>query len=54
MREFISDSTVAYNYLLAQATKQLNDNELVIFPFGSNSSQTTAVRNALTKPSQYY
>ncbi len=48
MREFISDSTVAYNYLLAQATKQLNDNELVIFPFGSNSSQTTAVRNALT------
>ncbi len=32
MREFISDSTVAYNYLLAQATKQLNDNELVIFP----------------------
>lgn len=48
MREFISDSTVAYNYLLAQAAKQFNDNELVIFPFGSNSSQTTAVRNALT------
>lgn len=48
MEEFISDSTVAYNYLLAQRANTFNDNELVIFPFGSNSSQTTAVKNALT------
>lgn len=48
MEKFISDNTVAYNYLLAQKANQFNDNELVIFPFGSNSSQTAAVNNALT------
>ncbi|MCM1286242.1 MAG: AAA domain-containing protein [Acetobacter sp.] len=48
MEKFISDNTVAYNYLLAQKANQFNDNGLVIFPFGSNSSQTTAVNNALT------
>lgn len=48
MENFISDNTVAYNYLLAQKANSFNDNELVIFPFGSNSSQTTAVENALT------
>lgn len=48
MENFISDNTVAYNYLLAQKANTYNDNELVIFPFGSNSSQTTAVKNALT------
>lgn len=48
MENFISDNTVAYNYLLAQKANTCNDNELVIFPFGSNSSQTTAVKNALT------
>lgn len=48
MENFISDNTVAYNYLLAQKANTFNDNELVIFPFGSNSSQTTAVKNALT------
>lgn len=48
MENFIGDNTVAYNYLLAQKANQFNDNELVIFPFGSNSSQTTAVKNALT------
>lgn len=48
MEKFTSDNTVAYNYLLAQKANQFNDNELVIFPFGSNSSQTTAVKNALT------
>lgn len=48
MENFISNNTVAYNYLLAQKANQFNDNEIVIFPFGSNSSQTTAVKNALT------
>lgn len=48
MENFISDNTVAYNYLLAQKANTFNDNELVIFPFGSNSSQTTAVKKALT------
>lgn len=48
MEKFISDNTVAYNYLLAQKANRFNDNGLVIFPFGSNSSQTTAVNNALT------
>lgn len=48
MENFISNNTVAYNYLLAQKANQFNDNEIVIFPFGSNSSQTTAVNNALT------
>ncbi len=48
MENFISDNTVAYNYLLSQKANTFDDNELVIFPFGSNSSQTTAVNNALT------
>lgn len=48
MENYISDNTVAYNYLLAQKSRKFDDDEIIIFPFGSNSSQTTAVKNALT------
>ncbi len=45
---FISDDTVLAKYLNSAAPLSRNDNNSVIFPFGCNLSQITAVRNALT------
>lgn len=47
MQHFLGDNTVASKYLHPGEIKKINNDELVIFPFGSNSSQTTAVNNAL-------
>lgn len=47
MQQFLGDDTVASKYLHPTQINKINNDELVIFPFGSNSSQTAAVNNAL-------
>ena len=48
MKEYIGEFTAAAKYLSAGKSDKIADNNLIIFPFGSNASQTEAVRNALT------
>ena len=46
--DFISNDTVLAKYLDSGLSLKLNDDNDVIFPFGCNLSQITAVRNAIT------
>lgn len=48
MEEYIGEFSAAAKYLSAGKSDKTADNSLIIFPFGSNASQTEAVRNALT------
>lgn len=48
MKKHIGEFTAAAKYLSAGKSDKITDNNLIIFPFGSNASQTEAVRNALT------
>lgn len=48
MQNFISDNSIAAKYLNPSNVKTYNDKQIVIFPFGTNASQTKAVYNALT------
>ena len=48
MKQYIGGFTAAAKYLSAGKSDERTDNSLIIFPFGSNASQTEAVKNALT------
>lgn len=48
MERYISERSAAAKYLNASNLNKIHDNDLVVFPFGSNSSQTAAVNNAIT------
>lgn len=48
MEQYISECSAAAKYLSSTKNNQIYDNNLIIFPFGSNSSQTVAVKNAIT------
>lgn len=47
MREFLGKSTAAAKYLSSKPIEKHKDKKIVIFPFGTNASQTKAVHNAL-------
>ena len=48
MEKFIGENSACAKYLSGSQQNKIHDDDLVIFPFGSNASQTTAVKTALT------
>ena len=48
MERYIGECSAAAKYLSSSKINDLNDNNPIIFPFGSNSSQTVAVKNAIS------
>lgn len=48
MNNFLPETTVASKYLNQTNINKVIDNNIVIFPFGTNASQSVAVRNALS------
>ena len=48
MEKYIGEFSAAAKYLSAGKHNKITDNSIIIFPFGSNASQTKAVINVLT------
>lgn len=48
MEQYLGGESAAAKYINPNNINHIDDNELIIFPFGSNSSQTKAVTRALT------
>ncbi|MDE5604946.1 MAG: AAA family ATPase, partial [Eubacterium sp.] len=47
MEEYLGEKSASAKYLNPNRINHIDDNRLIIFPFGSNSSQTKAVKEAL-------